>query len=164
MSAALVIGGKDLKTEQELIERMNIIIATPGRLLQHMEETPDFDWLNMKILVIDEVDRILDMGFKSDVDSILKELPIKNIQTLLFSATVGKSIKDLARTTLKKDHEYIQTHDFERVDNLATGEEGDQDDEKLKSITPTTLLHYYMTIEVHEKLDMLFSFLKAHSK
>ena len=54
---------------------MNIVIATPGRLLQHMEETPEFDWSNIKMMVIDEVDRILDMGFKTDVDCIIKELP-----------------------------------------------------------------------------------------
>ena len=47
MSAALVIGGKDLQTEQDHIKRMNIIIATPGRLLQHMDETSEFDWGNL---------------------------------------------------------------------------------------------------------------------
>ena len=43
---------------------MNIIIATPGRLLQHLDETSDFDASNLKVLVMDEVDRMLDMGFK----------------------------------------------------------------------------------------------------
>ena len=49
---------------------MNIIIATPGRLLQHMDENDAFDGSSLKVLVIDEVDRILDMGFKNDVDQI----------------------------------------------------------------------------------------------
>ena len=47
---------------------MNIVIATPGRLLQHMDETASFDADNLKCLVMDEVDRMLDMGFKQDVD------------------------------------------------------------------------------------------------
>ena len=47
---------------------MNIVIATPGRLLQHFDETSSFDGSSLKILVIDEVDRILDMGFKQQVD------------------------------------------------------------------------------------------------
>jgi ATP-dependent RNA helicase DDX10/DBP4 len=56
---------------------MNIIIATPGRLLQHMDETSEFDWGNLQILVMDEVDRILDLGFKRDVDLIMDSLPKK---------------------------------------------------------------------------------------
>lgn len=68
LSAALIIGGKDLETEQDNIRTMNIVIATPGRLLQHMDETSQFDYDRLQILVMDEVDRILDMGFKHDVD------------------------------------------------------------------------------------------------
>lgn len=68
MSAALIIGGKDLVEEQNHIKTMNIVIATPGRLLQHMDETCQFDYDNLKILVMDEVDRMLDMGFRTDVD------------------------------------------------------------------------------------------------
>jgi len=71
MSAALIIGGKDLVEEQNHIKTMNIIIATPGRLLQHMDETSTFAYDNLQILVMDEVDRMLDMGFKGDVDAIL---------------------------------------------------------------------------------------------
>jgi ATP-dependent RNA helicase DDX10/DBP4 len=68
ISAALVIGGKDLEMEREHIQNMNILIATPGRLLQHMDETFTFDGSSLQMLVIDEVDRILDMGFKQSVD------------------------------------------------------------------------------------------------
>jgi len=71
LSAALVIGGKDLASERDLISKINIIIATPGRLLQHMDETSTFDGGSVKVLVMDEVDRMLDMGFKKDVDMIL---------------------------------------------------------------------------------------------
>ena len=56
---------------------MNIVIATPGRLLQHMDETSQFSYDNLKILVMDEVDRMLDMGFSQDVDLIMQNLPKK---------------------------------------------------------------------------------------
>ena len=67
------------------------------------------------MLVIDEVDRILDMGFKREVDSIIQELP-KKMQTLLFSATITRSLRELARLNLKEDPEYIQIHDFDTVE------------------------------------------------
>lgn len=92
--------------ERQHISTMNIIIATPGRLLQHMDEAAEFDGSNVKVLVIDEVDRMLDMGFQQEVDSILAGLP-KKMQTLLFSATVTKSLKDLAKVKLGGDAEFI---------------------------------------------------------
>lgn len=75
LSAALIIGGKDVELERDHIATMNIIIATPGRLLQHMDETMAFDGSNLKVLVLDEVDRMLDMGFKQEVDQIVDYLP-----------------------------------------------------------------------------------------
>jgi len=75
--------------EQERIKNMNILICTPGRLLQHMNQSEGFDPSNLKMLVFDEVDRILDMGFKDTIDQIMKNLP-KGTQTMLFSATIGK--------------------------------------------------------------------------
>ena len=58
------------------------------------------------MLVMDEVDRMLDMGFKQQVDLIIEQLPQK-MQTLLFSATVTKSLRDLARVKLARDAEFI---------------------------------------------------------
>jgi len=166
LSAALIIGGKDVELERKHIATMNVIIATPGRLLQHMDETSDFDGNNLKVLVIDEVDRMLDMGFKREVDEIMSNLPRK-MQTLLFSATVTKSLRDLARLRLSKDAEFIQIHDFDTIEGRVSGslaDEKDVEDARLKSITPTTLLHYYMELPIEDKLDTLFSFLKTHQK
>lgn len=95
-SAGLIIGGKDLKFERKRMDQCNIIICTPGRLLQHMDENPLFDCVTMKILVLDEADRCLDMGFKETMNAIIANLPPKR-QTLLFSATQTKSVQDLAR-------------------------------------------------------------------
>jgi superfamily II DNA/RNA helicase len=64
-----------------------------------MNETDSFEGMNIKMLIIDEVDRILDMGFKESIDQIMKNIS-KNHQTMLFSATVGKDLKDLARVNL----------------------------------------------------------------
>jgi len=127
LSAALVIGGKDLASERELINKMNIVIATPGRLLQHMDETSSFEASTLQVLVMDEVDRMLDLGFKSSVDMILRNLP-KERQTLLFSATVGKSIKDLGRLNMQPDYENIQIDNFDKIEDLAgTGEEKNEE-------------------------------------
>ena len=75
LSAGLLIGGKNVQYEQERIKNMNILICTPGRLLQHMNQSEGFDPSSMKMLVFDEVDRILDMGFKDTIDQIMKNLP-----------------------------------------------------------------------------------------
>ena len=73
-SAGLVIGGKDYKVERKHINKMNVLVATPGRLLQHMEESPGFNSDNVKMLVLDEVDMLLELGFVSMVKAIIGNL------------------------------------------------------------------------------------------
>ncbi|XP_077197725.1 putative ATP-dependent RNA helicase DDX10 [Paroedura picta] len=141
-SAGLIIGGKDLKEESERIHNINILICTPGRLLQHMDETSYFHASNLQMLILDEADRILDMGFADTMNAILENLPKKR-QTLLFSATQTKSVKDLARLSLK-DPEYVWVH------------------EKAKFSTPATLEQNYVVCELHQKINMLYSFLRSH--
>jgi ATP-dependent RNA helicase DDX10/DBP4 len=142
-SAGLLIGGKDLKQEQERI-RMNILICTPGRLLQHMDQTPDFDSTNVQMLVLDEADRILDAGFEKAINAIVDNLPVKR-QTLLFSATQTMAVKDLARLSVT-DAEYVCT------------------DERSLTRTPKNLQQRYIVCELPQKLDILFSFIKTHLK
>lgn len=91
-SAGLVIGGKDFEEEQSRILSMNILVATPGRFLQHLEQTPGFDCSNVRGLVLDEVDRCLDMGFKTTIDHIVDSLG-GDRQNQLFSATVDENVK-----------------------------------------------------------------------
>ncbi|XP_036971913.1 probable ATP-dependent RNA helicase DDX10 [Acanthopagrus latus] len=143
-SAGLVIGGKDLKSESERIHHTNIVICTPGRLLQHMDETATFHASSLHMLVLDEADRILDMGFADTLNAIVENLP-KSRQTLLFSATQTKSVKDLARLSLK-DPEYVWVH------------------EKAKFSTPATLEQSYVVCELHHKVNMLYSFIRNHLK
>ncbi|KAI3948815.1 hypothetical protein MKX01_022229 [Papaver californicum] len=144
-SAGLLIGGrKDVGAEKERVNELNILVCTPGRLLQHMNETPNFDCSQLQLLVLDEADRILDVGFKEEVNNIISQLPNQR-QTLLFSATQTKSVKDLSRLSLK-DPEYINVH------------EEDED------ATPSRLQQTAIIVHSHQKLDMLWSFIKAHLK
>jgi ATP-dependent RNA helicase DDX10/DBP4 len=105
ISAGLVIGGKDFEYEREKVGLMNVLVATPGRMLHHMDHVAELDCTGMQVLVLDEADRILDMGFARTLDAILQNLPSTR-QTLLFSATQTKSVKALARLSLK-DPEYV---------------------------------------------------------
>jgi ATP-dependent RNA helicase DDX10/DBP4 len=143
-SAGLVIGGKNLQEERERLARMNILVCTPGRMLQHMGQTAAFDVDNLQMLVLDEADRIMDAGFQKDVDAIIEYLP-KERQTMLFSATQTKKVSDLARLALR-DSEYVAVH------------------EAASSATPTTLKQYYTITPLPEKLDTLFSFIRANLK
>ncbi|XP_078618268.1 putative ATP-dependent RNA helicase DDX10 [Branchiostoma floridae x Branchiostoma japonicum] len=141
-SAGLVIGGKDVTEESQQIYRTNIVICTPGRLLQHMDETAYFEATNLQILVLDEADRILDLGFAATMNAIIQNLPPTR-QTMLFSATQTKSVKDLARLSLKNPV-YISVHEHHKFS------------------TPQKLKQSYLVCELHQKLDLLFSFIKNH--
>ncbi|KAF3935705.1 hypothetical protein ABW19_dt0208113 [Dactylella cylindrospora] len=123
---------------------MNILVCTPGRMKQHLEQNPDLDTYNLQVLVLDEADRILDMGFKSAIDAIVQGIP-KDRQTLLFSATQTKNVNDLARLSLK-DPEYVAVH------------------EAASSATPSNLQQHYIITPLPEKLDTLWSFIRANVK
>ncbi|KAJ6788829.1 hypothetical protein PWT90_05932 [Aphanocladium album] len=143
-SAGLVIGGKNLKEEADRLVRMNILVCTPGRMLQHLDQTAGFDANNLQVLVLDEADRIMDMGFQSAVDALVEHLPTER-QTLMFSATQSKKVSDLARLSLK-DPEYVSVH------------------EAAASATPTNLEQHYIVTPLHEKLDTLYGFIKSALK
>ncbi|TDZ54258.1 ATP-dependent RNA helicase dbp-4 [Colletotrichum trifolii] len=138
-SAGLVIGGKSLKEEAERLSKMNILVCTPGRMLQHLDQTAGFDVDNLQILVMDEADRIMDLGFQSAVDALVEHLPTTR-QTLLFSATQSKKVSDLARLSLKNP-EYVSVH----VES-----------------TPKNLQQHYLVTPLPEKLDTLYGFIKAN--
>ncbi|KAJ7177877.1 ATP-dependent RNA helicase dbp-4 [Mycena filopes] len=145
-SAGLVIGGKNLKDERDRLSKMNILVATPGRLLQHMDQTVGFEADNLQVLVLDEADRILDMGFSRTLSALLSHLP-KNRQTLLFSATQTESVSDLARLSLK-DPVAIG---IQEAGTAASG-----------SAIPSTLEQHYMSCTLDQKLSVLWGFIKTH--
>jgi ATP-dependent RNA helicase RhlE len=97
---AVVIGGVGMGNQTAALrDRREVVIATPGRLVDHLQQgTAKLDAI--EILVLDEADRMLDMGFKPQLDRILARVP-KPRQTLLFSATTGGEVADFARAHLR---------------------------------------------------------------
>ena len=100
LRTAVVFGGVDIKPQAMLLRAgVEILIATPGRLLDHLgSKTADLS--QVQILVLDEADRMLDMGFLPDLQRIINLIPAQR-QTLLFSATFSSEIKKLAQTYLR---------------------------------------------------------------
>ena len=143
-AAGLIIGGKSVQEEQNALARMNIVVCTPGRILQHLSQTASFTIDSLRMLVLDEADRIMDMGFQRDVDAIVEYLP-KSRQTLLFSATQTKKVSDLARLSLK-DPEYVSVH------------------EAAATATPASLQQNYVITPLPEKLNTLWGFLCSSKK
>lgn len=144
-SAGLVTGGKDVQFEKERVGRMNILVGTPGRISQHLNESVGLETSNLQVLILDEADRCLDMGFKKQIDSILGHLSPER-QTLLFSATYSESVKDLARLSLTNPTKIGISSD------------------STVSATPENLDQFYIRISLDEKLDVLWSFIKSHLK
>ncbi|THJ10874.1 MAG: DEAD/DEAH box helicase [Nitrospira sp. CG24C] len=99
ISATVVVGGSDMQAQiRGLRQRPDIIVATPGRLLDHMWNGT-INLAPIKILVLDEADRMLDMGFAPQINQILDALPLER-QTLLFSATLPTDVTRLVQASL----------------------------------------------------------------
>jgi ATP-dependent RNA helicase RhlE len=95
LSVAAVYGGVGIERQAKLARKAHLLVATPGRLLDLMNRG-DLDLGRIRILVLDEADRMMDMGFRPDLERIVKRTPA-NRQTLLFSATLAGAPGDLAR-------------------------------------------------------------------
>lgn len=107
LTSIAVYGGNDAglwdQQKQALISGANVVVATPGRLLQHLS-MDYFKFTSLKYLILDEADRMLDMGFHDDIMQIVQDLP-ENRQTLLFSATMPPKIRELSRKLLQQPEE-----------------------------------------------------------
>jgi ATP-dependent RNA helicase DDX18/HAS1 len=107
----MVMGGANRRTEAErLVKGTNLLVATPGRLLDHLQNTKGFVYRSLACLVIDEADRILEIGFEDEMRQIIKILP-KDRQTMLFSATQTTKVEDLARLSFKRQPLYVGVDD-----------------------------------------------------
>lgn len=104
------------KQNQELATKYDILIATPGRLIDHMERGR-VDLSHLEILVLDEADRMLDMGFIKPVEKIAQRTP-RNRQTLLFSATLKGSVVDLSKKLLKNPIDISISPDKPTCENI----------------------------------------------
>ncbi|KAJ8415238.1 hypothetical protein AAFF_G00009360 [Aldrovandia affinis] len=142
----LLMGGSNRSAEaQKLGNGVNILVATPGRLLDHLQNTPGFMFKNLQCLIIVEADRILEVGFEEELKQIIKLLPKKR-QTMLFSATQTRKVEDLARISLKKEPLYVgvdDNKDAATVDGLEQG---------------------YVVCPSEKRFLLLFTFLKKNRK
>ncbi|CAL8378162.1 unnamed protein product [Gadus morhua 'NCC'] len=142
----LLMGGSNRSAEaQRLANGVNILVATPGRLLDHLQNTTGFMYKNLQCLVIDEADRILEVGFEEELKQIIRLLP-KRRQTMLFSATQTRKVEDLARISLKKEPLYVGV-----------------DDDKDKA-TVDGLEQGYVVCPSEKRFLLLFTFLKKNRK
>uniref|UniRef100_M4BGC1 RNA helicase n=1 Tax=Hyaloperonospora arabidopsidis (strain Emoy2) TaxID=559515 RepID=M4BGC1_HYAAE len=100
LKMALIVGGEGMDQQFEAIAaNPDVLIATPGRLMHHLQEIPDFNLKAIEYVVFDEADRIFEMGFAEQLQEILKNMPTSR-QTLLFSATLPKALVQFARAGL----------------------------------------------------------------
>lgn len=140
----LVMGGANRKTEAEkLVKGVNILVSTPGRLLDHLMNTKGFNYQRLQMLVIDEADRILDQGFEEDMHQIIKLVP-RQRQTILFSATQTRKVEDLAKLSMQGTPVYTGVHD----DSAAATVDG--------------LQQGYVLCPAEKRFMLLFTFLKKN--
>lgn len=140
----LVMGGANRKAEADkLVKGVNIIVATPGRLVDHLSNTKGFNYQRLQVLVIDEADRILEQGFEEDMHTIIKLCP-KERQTILFSATQTKKVEDLARLSIKGTPVYVGVHDEDTAATVSGLQQG------------------YVTCPSEKRFQLLFTFLKKN--
>jgi len=143
----IVIGGANRSAEAAKLQKgVNLLIATPGRLLDHLQNTQGFIFKNVKALVIDEADRILEVGFEDEMKQIVKILPKEDRQTMLFSATQTTKVEDLARISLRPGPLYINV------------------DHQKEHSTVEGLEQGYVVCESDKRFLLLFSFLKRNLK
>ncbi|OEL23175.1 DEAD-box ATP-dependent RNA helicase 25 [Dichanthelium oligosanthes] len=147
LGVQVVIGGTRLPQEQRSMQAnpCQILVATPGRLKDHLENTPGFSTRikGVKVLVLDEADRLLDMGFRRDIEKIISFIP-KERQTLLFSATVPEEVRQISHVAMRKDYEFINTV-----------QEGDEE-------THSQVNQMYMIAPLDLHFSILYEVLKKH--
>lgn len=116
---AVIVGGMDMVPQAiALGKKPHIIVATPGRLLDHLENTKGFSLRGLKYLVMDEADRLLDLDFGPILDKILKVLP-RERRTMLFSATISSKIESLQRASLSNPLRVsVSSNKFQTVSTL----------------------------------------------
>lgn len=143
----IVMGGANRRAEAEKLSKgVNLLVATPGRLLDHLQNTKEFVFKNVKAFVIDEADRILEIGFEDEMRQIIRILPKEERQTMLFSATQTTNVQDLARVSLRPGPLYINV------------------DHRKEHSTVEGLEQGYVICASDLRFRLLFTFLKRHPK
>ncbi|XP_055328636.1 probable ATP-dependent RNA helicase DDX47 isoform X2 [Paramacrobiotus metropolitanus] len=118
VQCAVIVGGIDMVSQAvTLAKKPHIIIATPGRLVDHLENTKGFHLKSLKYLVMDEADRILNMDFETEVNKILENVP-RERRTFLFSATMTSKVAKLQRASLQDPVKVEVSSKYQTVDKL----------------------------------------------
>ena len=160
---AVIVGGMDMVPQAiALAKKPHIIVATPGRLLDHLENTKGFSLRQLKYLVMDEADRLLDLDFGPILDKILQVLPRAGRHTMLFSATMNTKLDNLTRAALQSPVRVsISESSYQTVANLQ--QKYLFVPHKFKDIYLTHLLHLFagktcilFTRTVHETQRIAF--------
>ncbi|OEL17426.1 putative DEAD-box ATP-dependent RNA helicase 51 [Dichanthelium oligosanthes] len=147
-----VIGGTNMRSEaNQLANGINVLVATPGRLLDHLRSTSSFNYKRLKCLIIDEADRILEQNFEEDMKQIFKRLP-RDRQTVLFSATQTQKVEDFANFTFGKKDERERKLVYVGVD-----------DSELKP-TVEGLQQGYCVIPSEKRFLVLYAFLRVKAR
>jgi len=135
-----IYGGQPIGRQMQALHKgAQIIIATPGRLIDHLERKT-VNLSNVKMIVLDEADEMIDMGFRDDIEKILRNTP-KEKQTIFFSATMSKPILELTKRYLKNP-EYVKVHH--------------------KEMTVPSISQYYIEISQGMKLEVLSRLIDLH--
>ncbi|KAL6573811.1 hypothetical protein OROHE_002270 [Orobanche hederae] len=120
LKCAVVVGGMDMSNQsKDLMDRPHIVVATPGRLKVLLQNNPDMPavFSRTKFLVLDEADRVLDIGFEKELRVVFQTLP-KSRQTLLFSATMTSDLKTLLELSANKAYIYEAYEGFQTIHSL----------------------------------------------
>lgn len=154
VSSILLVGGLDIKAELQKVEEegANILVGTPGKLFDIMERLDTLEYKNLEILILDEADRLLDMGFQKQITSIISKLP-KLRRTGLFSATQTEAVEELAKAGLRNPVR-VQV----KTEVKPSSKDAVQQDLGL-SKTPLGLRLEYMICEASKKSSQLVDFL-----
>ncbi|KAL5018152.1 hypothetical protein ScPMuIL_003874 [Solemya velum] len=120
VKCAVIVGGVDMMSQSLMLaKKPHIIVATPGRLVDHLENTKGFNLRSLKYLVMDEADRILNMDFEQEVNKILKVIP-RERRTYLYSATMTQKVAKLQRASLQNPVKVEVSNKYQTVEKIAT--------------------------------------------
>merc|ERR1712183_1193505 len=118
VKCAVIVGGMDMVSQAIILaKKPHVIVATPGRLVDHLENTKGFSLKKLKFLVMDEADRILNQDFEVEVNKILRCIPTDR-SSMLFSATMTKKVAKLQRASLKDPVKVEVSGSYQTVDKL----------------------------------------------
>ncbi|KAL5974937.1 hypothetical protein ACLOJK_031613 [Asimina triloba] len=158
VKAMLLVGGSNIKADVEKIETegVNLMIGTPGRLYDVMERMDILDFRNLEVLILDEADRLLDMGFQNQINSIISRLP-KLRRTGLFSATQTEAVEELSKAGLRNPVK-VEVKTEAKVQDETACSQG-----LASSKTPLGLHIEYLECEEEKRPSQLVDFLAKNS-